>query len=180
MYGNLNLTLGTELLRKSVLISFTETVLPIFTSIVITLRLRKESVFTLIMGFAVKTLTFFPLVRYFGAFGIILSTVCASIACMTIYFILLYRRYSISFIPSFRRLFIIIINSALTIIPCFLIRTFVKFAYNSRITCLLILFAFGMIMVYIYYLLNKKTKLFEKIFEIKNPSIKSLIHRFKI
>lgn len=180
MYGNLNLTLGTELLRKSVLISFTETVLPIFTSIVITLRLRKESVFTLILGFAVKAITFFPLVKHFGAFGIILSTVCASVVCMTIYLILLFSKYSISFIPTFKRMFQIIINSIITVGPCFLLRTFVKFAYNSRILCLLMLFAFGMIMLVIYYFLSKKSNLFEKIFGIKNSSIKELVKKFRL
>ena len=180
MYGNLNLTLGTELLRKSVIISFTETVLPIFTSIVISLRLRKESVFTLILGFAVKTITFFPLVKHFGAFGIILSTACASISCMTIYFILLYSKYSISFIPTFKRLFQILMNSIITVIPCFFLRTLITFQYNSRLLCLMMLFAFGVIMLFIYYFLSKKSKLFEKIFEIKNSSIKDLAKKFRI
>lgn len=180
MYGNLNLTLGTELLRKSVIISFTETVLPIFTSIVISLRLRKESVFTLILGFAVKAITFFPLVKHFGAFGIILSTACASVTCMTIYFILLYSKYSISFIPTFKRLFQILMNSIITVIPCFFLRTLITFQYNSRLLCLMMLFAFGVIMLFIYYFLSKKSKLFEKIFEIKNSSIKDLVKKFRI
>lgn len=180
MYGSLNLTLGTDLLRKSVLTSFTETVLPIFTSIIITLRLRKESVFTLILGFTVKTITFFPLVKNFGAFGIILSTVCASISCMTIYLILLYKKYSISFLSTLIRMFQIAMNSAITVIPCFLLRTFITFAYNSRLLCLLMLFAFGIIMLLIYYFLSKKSKLFEKIFEIKSSSFKDVIKKFRI
>lgn len=180
MYGNLNLTLGTELLRKSVLISFTETVLPIFTSIVISLRLRKESVFTLILGFAVKALSFFPLVKNYGAFGIILSTACASVTCMTIYLILLYSKYNISFIPTFKRMLQILINSIITVIPCFLLRTFITFAYNSRLLCLMMLFAFGIIMLLIYYFLSKKSKLFEKIFGIKDSSVKDLIKKFRI
>ena len=180
MYGNLNLTLGTDLLRKSVLTSFTETVLPIFTSIVITLRLRKESVFTLILGFIVKTITFFPLVKAFGALGIILSTVCTSVTCLTIYFILLYRRYRFTFFASFKRLLQIIMNSAIAVIPCFLIRYYVVFGYNSRLTCLCILFAFGVPMAFIYYYVSNKSKLFEKIFEIKDASLKNIIKKFKI
>ena len=45
--------------------------------------------------------------------------------------------------PSVKRIVIIAINSAITVIPCFFLRTFVVFAYNSRLLCLLFLFAFG-------------------------------------
>lgn len=180
MYGNLNLTTGTELLRCSELTTFTETVLPIFTSIVISLRLRKESVYTLIIGYIIKAITFFPLVKHFGALGIILSTVCASCCCLTIYFVLLFSKYGISFVPTFKRMIPIIVNSLITVVPCFALRYFVKFAYNSRILCLLMLFAFGIIMLLIYFELSKRSKLLEKIFGIEDPSIKNLIKKFKI
>ena len=180
MYGSQNLTLGTDLLRKSVITSLTETVLPVFTSIVISLRLRKESVFTLIAGFIIKAIAFFPLVKAFGTLGIILSTAIVSVCCMTIYLLLLKKRYNISFIPSVKRIVIIAINSAITVIPCFFLRTFVVFAYNSRLLCFLFLFAFGVIMLLIYLTLSKKTKLFKDIFDIDDVSFKTLFKRFRV
>ena len=99
---------------------------------------------------------------------------------MTIYFILLFKRYHFTFFASFKRLFQIIANSAIAVIPCFLLRNFVVFGYNSRITCLCILFAFGVPMAFIYYYVSNKSKLFEKIFEIKDASLKNIIKKFKI
>lgn len=180
MYGSLNLTLGTNLLRKSVITSLTETVLPVFTSIVISLRLRKESVLTLVLGFVIKTLSFFPLVKYFGTLGIILSTAFVSLCCMTIYLTLLKVKYNITFIPSVKRIAIITLNSAITVIPCFLIRRYVIFAYNSRLLCLLFLFAFGVIMLFIYLRLSKRANLFKEIFDIDNASFKNLFKKFRI
>ena len=180
MYGSENLTLGTDLLRRSVITSLTETVLPVFTSIVISLRLRKESVITLIFGSIIKFISFFPLVKYFGIFGLILSTALATVCCMTIYLILLKKNYGLSFIPSVKRIFVILINGLITVVPCFIIRRFVVFAYNSRLLCLLSLFAFGVVMMFIYYQMSKKTNMLKDIFDIEDSSIKTLLKKFKL
>ena len=180
MYGNANLELGTTLFRTSLATGFTETVLPILSSIMITLGLRKESVLTLIGGFIVKVATFFVCVKYLWAAGMTLSTCIASIICMGIYMFIMSARFNMTFFKTVKRMLIIIIASAIMVLPAALIHYFIPFAYDSRMLSILIMGLLGVLMLAIYFVVSVKFHLPQTIFGMKQPSIQGLVKHFKV
>ena len=93
MYGNSNLDLGASLFAVSTIQIFLGTIAPIFSSIMMSLKLRKASIFTLIISFLVKFITFFPLVKMFYAYGMIYSSAFYYLLQILIYFYFLRKRF---------------------------------------------------------------------------------------
>ena len=180
MYGNLNLELGKNLFKASNAIGLTDTVLPILSSVMITLRLKKEPVLTLILGGIVKTITFFIFVKIFWAYGMVISTCLSSIVCITVYVIILKKNFDISFISTFKRFLIIVVISAIMVIPGYIIHQLLPITYDSRLLVFVVLAFLSIIMFVTYYYLSVKCKLPQIIFKIKDPSIRALIKRFKM
>lgn len=86
MYGAANLNYGESALRWSSFLALATTITPICSSMMMTLHLRRESIFYLFIGFVVKCITFYPLIRYTGYSGAITSSVLCS---MTIIYLCL-------------------------------------------------------------------------------------------
>ena len=131
MYGNSNLDLGTSLFKASNYYAFTETVLPILSSIMITLRLKKEAILTLLMCFLLKLVSFFPMVKYLWAYGMVTSTCFASVISITVYLVMLNRRFGISFKQTFKVALLVIICSFIMIVPGILIHNLFGFGYDN-------------------------------------------------
>lgn len=180
MYGNNNLALGTALFRASNATGLTETILPIMSSIMITLRLKKESILTLLGTFVIKFITFFGCVRLLRAYGMVLSTCIASICGMVVYFIILNRKFDVSFTKTLKRFIVIILASLIMVLPACLIHYFIHFDYLSRFIDIGIMAGLGVLMLAIYYFVTSKLGLIQTIFEIKDPSIKGLLSLFKL
>lgn len=180
MYGNNNLELGTALFRASNATGLTETILPILSSVMITLRLKKESVLTLLCTFIIKFATFFICVKLFWTYGLVASTCIASVCGIAIYLTTLHKKFDISFIKTFKRLLIIIIASLVMILPAALIHYLIHFNYLSRLIDIGIMAVLGIIMLAIYYFVTKKLGLIQAIFEIKDPSVKNLLSKFRL
>lgn len=180
MYGNNNLALGTKLFRASCATGLTETVLPILSSIMITLRLKKESVITLIIGAIIKTATFFICVKLLKAYGIVLSTCIASIVCMAIYFVILNNKFDITINKSIKRFLIIIIASLIMVIPCFILHSLIPLEYTSRLTHVGVMMVMGVLMLAIYYLVSVRFSLPQTILGIKDPNVFNIIKKFKL
>ena len=180
MYGNNNLELGTALFRASNATGLTETILPILSSVMITLRLKKESVLTLLCTFIIKFATFFICVKLFWTYGLVVSTCIASVCGIAIYLTTLHKKFDISFIKTFKRLLIIIIASLVMILPAALIHYLIHFNYLSRLIDIGIMAVLGIIMLAIYYFVTKKLGLIQAIFEIKDPSVKNLLSKFRL
>lgn len=180
MYGNSNLILGQNLFRASIAVAFTDTILPIVSSIMITLRLKKESVLTLLVGAIIKTSTFFICVRFLWAYGIVLSTCISSITCMAIYFVTLNKRFDITFTKTFKRMLIIFIVSLIMVIPASLIHMVLPIDYTSRMADVGAMMFLGVLMLIIYYFVSAKLSLPQVILGIKKPSIDNILKRFKL
>ena len=180
MYGNNNLILGQNLFRASIAVAFTDTILPIVSSIMITLRLKKESVLTLLVGAIIKTSTFFICVRFLWAYGIVLSTCISSITCMAIYFVTLNKRFDITFTKTFKRMLIIFIVSLIMVIPASLIHMVLPIDYTSRMADVGAMMFLGVLMLIIYYFVSAKLSLPQVILGIKKPSIDNILKRFKL
>ena len=180
MYGGKNLELGTSLFRASTAIGFTETVLPIFSSIMITLRLKKESILTLLLTSFIKLSTFFACIRLFWAYGMVVSTCLASIAGMIIYMLILKKTFDIRFKQTFNQFGLIILSSFAMVIVPLIIAYLVGFEYTSRLQAIVYMGSYGLLMLTGYYLITAKLKLITKIFGIREPSVLKLFKKFKM
>lgn len=180
MYGNNNLELGASLFRASNALGFTETVLPILSSIMITLRLKKESILTLLGGTVVKTVSFFIFVKHFHAYGMVMSTCLASIISISIYIVTLKAKFDIRFVKTLRRMLFIVAASLAMVLPAVLLHSFIPFNYDSRLIDIAIMIVLGLLMLIIYYFVSVWLSLPQTIFNIKKPSITKLIKRFKL
>ena len=104
MYGNGTLDLGSELLAWSSLIGLCGTITPICSSMMMALRLRKLAMVNLLIGFAVKLITFFPLIILTGYTGAITSSVLTSIVIITFDLCIIKKKFKINYKRVVRRL----------------------------------------------------------------------------
>lgn len=179
MYGSNNLELATNLFRASNSYGFTETILPIMSSVMITLRLRKESVLTLLNGFVIKTITFFIFVKFFWAYGMVISTCFASIVSMSIYFVILNKKFNINFMPSLKKAIVIGLSSLIMIIPGIIVHVILPIDYTSRIVTVLCLGIVSFVMMFAYFEVGRLFNLPQTVFGVKDISILKLLRRFK-
>ena len=180
MYGNLNLELGTKLFRTSNILTFTDTIAPILSSIMITLRKRKTTLIILGLSCLVKLGLFFPFVLNFGASGMVYSSLACSSFVIALYLLALYRSFSIGFSSELKKAIAIAAISFFSVLIPYLLRQLIPFNYNSRIICILLMIPVGIIFLFIYYLLSKKAHLPQDIFGIEDFNIKDLLKRFRM
>lgn len=180
MYGGNNLELGSKLFRASNVMAFTETVLPILSSVMITLRLKKESILTLLGGTVVKFSTFFLFVRLFKTYGLVISTCVASCVSMIVYFTILRNRFDINFEKTLKRMLVIIVASLIMVLPAVLIHFIIPFHYDSRIIDIIIMCVLGVMMLVTYYFISVRFHLPQTILGIKTPSVKNLLAKFRL
>lgn len=179
MYGNSNLDVGTKLFRFYSLVTFTDTIAPILSSIMITLRLKKEATLTLLMSCLIKLISFFILVRLMGSNGMSLSTAISSLFVILVYGFILKRKFNTKFSLTLRKTLFIIIASLIMVVPIYLLHGLLQFAYTSRILDIVIMAICGMLMISIYYCVSVKFGLPQVIFGIKDISPKAILKRFR-
>lgn len=178
MYGSNNLSLATKLFRASNSYGFTETILPIMSSVMITLRFRKESVLTLLNGFVIKTITFFIFVKFFWAYGMVISTCLSSIVSMSIYFVILNKRFKINFMPTLKKAIVIGLCSLAMCLPGVLLHSLMHLQYTSRILTVVIVGMLSVIMIITYFEVGRLLYLPQAVFGVKDASLLKLVKKF--
>lgn len=178
MYGNSNLDLGTSLFQVSTIQILLGTIAPIFSSMMMSLKLRKNAIITLIASFVIKFITFFPLVKWFGAYGMIYSSGLYYILQIGMYFYFLKSEFDIKIHNTIRRTIKITICSLIMVIPSVIIHGLLHFTYTSRVLDIVLMMPLGIIMVVVYYLTTTYIRLPQAIFHVKDLSVKTLIRRF--
>ena len=179
MYGNSNLQLGASLFAVSNIQIFLGTIAPVFSTMMMSLKLRKEAIITLIISFIGKLVSFFPFVKHFGTLGMIYSSGIYYLMQILIYFYYLRINFDINVKGASKRFVLITICSIIMVLPCYFIHSLIPFEYTSRIIDILIMAVLGIIMLVIYYLVTKKTGLLSKIFELDDVSIKSVLKKYR-
>ena len=180
MYGNTNLDLGASLFAVSNIQIFLGTIAPVFSSIMMSLRLRKEAIVTLIISFLIKLVTFFPCVKNFGTYGMIYSSGFYYLVQILIYFYYLRIRFNINIRGASKRLVMICACSIVMILPPFFIHKMIEFSYASRIKDILLLGGLGLWMAINYYFVTVISGLPQKIFGLKDVTIKQLLKKFRL
>ena len=179
MYGNANLELGTKILLHSNIQTLLGTICPILSSIMVTLKLRQSTINSLYVAIILKLITFFPLVKYFGVYGMIYSGAIYYGIQILIYLLLLKKNFDVEIYTSIRRFLSIIICSLVALIPAVLIYEFIPFNYTSRLLDIVIMGFIGIIILIFYYGTSFAFELPQEIFNIKQIDFKELISRFK-
>ena len=122
---------------------------------------------------------FFPLVSLFGAYGMIYSSGVYYLIQIVMYFMALRKNFSINIKGATRRFIKMIFCSLVMVLPAFLIHSLIPFDYSSRILDILIMGVLGVLMLGIYYWLTSKINLLQRVFGIKDVSLRSLISRLR-
>lgn len=179
MYGNTNLQLGSRLFAISNIQIFLGTIAPIFSSIMMSLKLKKESIITLVISFIIKILTFFPCVKYFGAEGMIYSSGIYYLVQIFVYFYFLRINFNINIRSSSKRFLLIVLCSIIMVIPVFSLHLLIPYEYVDRLYVILLMCGFGLLMFAIYYNVSKKIGLLTIVFDIEDISIMKLFRKFR-
>lgn len=179
MYGNANLELGSSVFRYSNIQTITDTIAPILSSILITLRHRKNAIIILAVSFGIKFISFFPLVALFGYKGMIYSSVLCSIFVIVLDFLLLHFNYQYDISSSIKKLLMIILSSIACMIPSAIISYFIPLPYNNRILCIIMLGIHGIVSVLLYILITYKLNLPQEIFHLEGKNLLKIFNRFK-
>lgn len=179
MYGNTNLDMATALFKVSNIQIFLGTIAPVFSSIMMSLRLKKEAIITLIVSFIVKLITFFPCVRFYNTYGMIYSSGIYYLLQILMYFYYLRKNFSIDLKGASKRLLMISACSIAMIVPVYIIHQLIGFDYTSRIYDICLMGGLGILMLINYYIVSVGAHLPQKIFGIEDITIKKLLKRFR-
>lgn len=151
MYGNLHLDYGETCLSWASLLALVTTITPICSSMMMTLRLRRESIFYLFVGFVIKIVSFFPLMNSIGYIGAIISSILCSAAIIYLDLAKIKNRYYVTYTNTWIRFFKIIIAClAMNGIYALLRLAGITFSETSRILALIQLALYGICGVSIY------------------------------
>ncbi len=173
MYGNANLEYGAQALSYAALLAIVTTITPVCSSMMMTLHLRKESIFYLLIGFIVKCVTFYPAMRLIGYPGAIISSVLCS--CTIIYLCLgkIKNRYGTAYGQTLIRLFKMILG-CMAMNGVFALIELAGFTFNtaSRIVCLGQLALVGIAGMIVYISVTAAMKVPQAVF---HKSMKQLL-----
>lgn len=165
MYGGHNLDYGEICLSYAALLALVTTLTPICSSTMMTVRLRKESIVYLGVGFLVKCVTFYPLIKYIGYTGAILSSVLCSMTIIYLDLAKIKNRYGVVFGNTWKRFFKMLI-ACLCMNAVFAIFRIAGFRITeaSRILALGELAVYGICGILVYLYVSSLMKLPQAIF----------------
>ncbi|MBQ2583237.1 MAG: hypothetical protein II577_04980, partial [Erysipelotrichaceae bacterium] len=95
------------------------------------------------------------------------------------YYLYLRRYFGLNIKGSGLRMLRILICSIVMVIPAYVIHGLLPFVFHSRLVCLLVMGVLGILMLFIYYSATVYLGLPQKIFGIKDISIRKLLSRLR-
>ncbi len=169
MYGGANLDYGEDALRWSSFLGLATTITPICSSMMMTLHLRKQSIFYLFVGFIVKCVSFYPLIRYTGYSGAITSSVLCSAAIIYLCLAKISNKFDVNYTLTLKRMAKMFL-CCLCMNGGFVVLRMIGFTFSetSRGIALLQMAVYGVIGVLIYAYTTYKMKLPQTIFHINS------------
>lgn len=179
MYGASELDYGEICLRWDSLLGLMTTLTPICNSMMLTLKFRKESIVYLACGFVVKCVTFYPLMRYAGYIGAIISSCLCSATIIYLSLVKIKNRYDVRYGRIAVRVFKMVIgclcmNGVYAIFKYFGITALA----SSRLLSLLQLGLMGICALAAYVFVTNLMKLPRAVFHMEIKDIvKRLAHR---
>ncbi len=176
MYGAANLNYGEEALRWSSFLALATTITPICSSMMMTLHFRRESIFYLFVGFIVKCISFYPLIRYTGYSGAITSSVLCSLTIIYLCLAKISNKFNVSYRLTTIRLFRMLVCCVCMNGAFFLLRFFgFRVVETNRLIALLQLGVYALVGGGVYLYTSSLMKLPQVIFH--TGSMKDLLRR---
>ncbi len=167
MYGGANLDYGADALAWSSLLALATTITPICSSMMMTLHLRKESIFYLFVGFVVKCISFYPLLKYTGYSGAITSSVLCSVVIIYLSLAKISNRFGVSYAKTAARVFkMLLCCIAMNGVFALLNLAGFTFSESSRAVALLQLAGVGILGAFSYAITSSILKLPQAIFHM--------------
>lgn len=163
-FGNEALDYGQRCVEFVSLLALVSTLTPICISTMMTLKLKKECLVYLFIGFLVKVITFFPLMRLIGYSGSIYSSVLCSMTIIFLTLTKLQNRYEVSYKTTWVRFFKMLLACCFMNGFIFPIQRFFPVVETSRVLALLQLGAYGILALGGYFYFTYMMKLPQAIF----------------
>ncbi len=178
MYGSTYLDIGTEALMYSALLAVTGTISPITTSMMMSLRYRRRCLEFLAIGFAVKTVTFFMLIKWFGYTGAITSSALCGLSVIVMNLSYIKRKFNIPFKGFFRNLIVIAIG-LISMNGAFVVLRWIGLdgIGSSKIMAIVQLGIFGITGVFVYFMTTAFFQLPQRIFKMSLNKIARKLKR---
>ena len=183
MYGGANLDYGEICLQVAAVLALVTTITPICSSMMMTLKLRKESIIYLCCGFLIKAATFYPMMKYTGYTGAITSSIFCSLSIIYLDLAKLSSKFGVSYRQT-GVYFLRILTACLAMNGGFAILRILGFTITeaSRIKALIQLGVYGIVGMVIYLAAANMLKIPQGIFrkslkEIADPYISRLRRR---
>ena len=167
MYGNANLDLGSEVLMWSSSLAFLGTVAPICSSLMMNLRMRKKVIIFLLINFIIKMVTFYPMIKYFGWSGAIISSIVSSLANITLALYTMGKAYHINYFKLFLRVMIMCLGLLAMFGAFSILDLFIDINVSGKLVLLLLLALYGIIGLAVYVLTTALFRIPQKIFKIE-------------
>lgn len=162
---------GQELVAWSSLLAITGTISPICSSLMMTLRLRKANLVYIFVGFIVKLVSFFILIKFTGYTGAITSSVLSSLVVIVLCLRHLSHEYQISYKRIARRFLVVTIGLFSMNGVLFCLKSFGFIVnYQSKLQGLVVLAIYGILLMTTYLLVTSTFNLPQRIFKVKSLS----------
>lgn len=170
LFYETNALLGGEVLKYAAFGGVFLALSPVITTIMITVRLRKQVIWVLLVGFIVKLTTMYPLIMLIGYPGAIISTYLSSLVIIGSNLYLLARQYSLNYQAITRRLLLMFVGVLGIGLVYFGSRWIgVDYLGVSRWLTLIYISFFGGISMVLYFALTWVFQLPQVIFNINHP-----------
>lgn len=179
MYGSSNLDLGESLLKTACLQYFFGVIDLIFSSMMVTLGLKRKTIRVLIASFIIKFIVFFPCVEHFGTYGMSYSNAIYDFINICMYLFFLNRYYDVNIYATLKRFVLMLGCGMIMVVPISLLYSAIGFDYSNRLLDIVYMGLCGILMLLIYIYITIKLNLPQKIFGIKKPDVLKVLSRFK-
>jgi len=178
MYGAENYRLGGYVLALSAGMAFFSTFNPILSQLMMNLRLRRVNIRNLLIGFLIALLSVYPLTRWLGFKGAILSGMLSSFFIMVSNLSIIHKQTHFNFKLMLRRLMVVLMGIASMQIVFMVLRLLrLQVVTPSRWLALVNLGIYGLLGAIAYLLMTGLFSLPQTLFHIDVDQLKARLLR---
>lgn len=164
-FGNNNLDLGANILTHTSNLIYVDTIAPIMTSIMITLKLKKETIILLSFSVLIKYLSFFLLIDKLGYLGLIYSSFFSILFVLISSIVIIKIKFNINYKDIFINFIKIIFNS-FVLVGGFAIFNYLGLVFDNqnRIQTMFLLMVYGILAIFLYIIASIHNNTLQTIF----------------
>jgi O-antigen/teichoic acid export membrane protein len=154
MYGSTNVKLGSTVLKIATLLALTGTISPVVTTMMMSLRMKRNAMTNWIVGFFINILTIMPLIFFFNFYGSILS---AALSAAYVIFVSLFqvrKTLNVKYRKTLRLLMLMVLGMVAFFVVSFMFNMIIGDPTRYSRMLMLIILGFGSIATLSAYFLS--------------------------